>query len=199
MANHDFNKPCDCRECREVARTICCPSCGRSSVLVSDRTPEWDTDRKGVTGVSFKSPEDKDETFECICGFIIQKVGYYTYFDEIATRDLRKHQQQREAAAKCGRCGAAEGVDQTRRFLELVTLKEHHGQCLCQNCLADQIEVETPDPSNDTEKYIFNKQSMKWVLKKVKRPCRKCNTQRWLNAENSWKNLCKECYKKQFE
>jgi hypothetical protein len=153
-----------------------------------------------MTGVSFSSPvDDGDTTFLCSCGFAIQEVGYYSYMDEKATQRLRDLQQQRIAAPKCGKCGAAESIDRVKGYFEIIKLKEHNGQNLCQDCLADQIQSEEPDPSTSTEKYAFNRRSLKWVLTKVKRPCRNCNTQRWLNVENRWKDLCTPCYKKQFQ
>jgi hypothetical protein len=196
MPSHDFNKPCDCSECRRDTRNICCPSCNEKSVLVTNRQPEWSY-YKGTRVVDFKSPIDDEKTFTCHCGYEIPGVGYYSYYDKEATQQLREREDARATAAKCDECGDSEGFDQAPGFRANIELKEHDGQLLCQNCLANQIQFEKPNPSTSTEKYEFNRHKLDYVLIKVKLPCINCKKERWLNVENQWKKLCSSCYKLQ--
>ncbi len=53
-----------------------------------------------------------------------------------------------------------------------------------------------PDPSNDNEKYEFDRRKLRWVLKKVKVECLDCGKKRWVNVENRWKTRCITCFNK---
>jgi len=54
---------------------------------------------------------------------------------------------------------------------------------------------EIPDPTNEKEKYYFDKHQLKWFLEKIKLACKNCGKERWLKAENHWKKLCLKCYR----
>lgn len=195
MASHDFNQPCDCRECREISKKILCPSCGYCHVVVVDRIPEWGMDRKGTRTVDFLIPEAPGKTFTCECGHIIQEAGYFTYYDVQGTAHERERMAKRAAAASCDACGKLEGLDYAVGFMEKVQLKEIESLHLCQSCLADQVQTSTKDPSDPSHKYVFDRKALVWKLDKVKVPCTKCGKSRWLNAENQWKKECLSCYR----
>ncbi|WP_163860357.1 hypothetical protein [Paenibacillus elgii] len=196
MPNHDFNRPCDCRECSRDSKQIVCPACNTCHVVIIDRIPEWSTDRKGFTGVEFRTPEEPNQTLICPdCGHTIKGTGYYTAYDAQETKRIREYLAKKAAAAKCRICGKIEGIDRAEGFFEEIRLAEKDGLTLCQSCLADRVQMETPDPSDATRKFIFDRRALYWKLDKIKVPCAKCGKQRWLNATNQWKSLCLPCYR----
>lgn len=196
MARHDFNQPCDCRECREISKQIICPACNICHVVVIDRIPQWGTDRKGLTYVDFHIPESPNQTLTCNeCGHVIEGAGYFTTYDVARTRQAREYLAKKASAEACQGCGKLDDIDRAEGFLEKVQLTEMNGIKLCQSCLADYIQKETKDPSDDTHKYRFDRRTLSWKLEKIKLPCLKCGRVRWLNADNQWKTLCRSCYR----
>ncbi len=195
MANHDFNRPCDCRDCREWPKHIECPICKEIHVVVIDRSAVWTTDKHGFTGVDFNDPVGPDKPISCECGHSIEGVGYYSRYDKEATINTRAYQAERAAASKCAVCDSLEGIDRVKGFFEMTKLTMKDGVQLCQKCLSDRVQLETPDPSDEKNKYIFNRKLLSWELDKVKDPCIRCGKSRWLKANNRWKSLCTTCFK----
>lgn len=196
MANHDFNRPCDCRECRSTTRQIFCPACKACHVVEIDRIPEWKTDRKGMSYVDFQTPEASEQSLVCVdCGHNIEGIDYYTRYDAAGTRSAREYLKKKAEAEKCQECGKLEDIDWATGFLEMIRLTERDGAKLCQSCLADKVQMETPDPSDEAQKFVFDRRALTWNLDKVKVPCVKCGRQRWLNAKNKWRNLCGPCFR----
>lgn len=111
MANHDFNRPCNCRECREESRVVTCPSCQEVYKVVTERSSEFITDRKGISDYIFSAPVEPEKTLTCECGHVIPSVGYYTYIDVRGSEIIREKKERLKAAPKCSGCGLAEDID----------------------------------------------------------------------------------------
>jgi len=56
MPKCDFNRPCDCRDCREIIETHVCPNCQFPNKVSIDRIAHWEDDRYGVGGFKFETP-----------------------------------------------------------------------------------------------------------------------------------------------
>lgn len=110
MARHDFNQPCDCRECSTSRRHDECPACGMVHVFSIIRSSVWDTDRKGVTYVDFMESSGPDVNFLCPCGHEIQ-VNRYSNYEPDKTLTVNEECERKAAAARCDSCGKIEGFD----------------------------------------------------------------------------------------
>ena len=196
MPNCDFNSPCDCRDCRTISELIKCPKCGFSNVVLIEQISLGKTrDRKGIIYYEFEKPKEPIKDLNCYkCNFLLEKVGYYS---EIAV-EANKYQIRREELISqnrlCSICNKIETLDFVPLFGKVV-LERKNGKNLCQECYANEMEKEILNPSNEFEKYSFDKRQLKWILIKVKLACQKCGKFRWLNVENRWKKLCWNCYK----
>jgi len=195
IPNCDFNRPCDCTRCRTTYNHIKCPKCEFTNCVRVIRSSEYKVDRKGIGDYDFTTPKEPIKDLKCFkCGFLIKNVDYYSDVDNDANKRAIKREEKIKQGRICSECQKVEEMDFTAIFGNVV-LKEKKGKKLCQGCYAKVMENEIPDPSNDAEKYSFDKRQLKWVLEKVKIPCSNCGKSRWLNAENHWKKLCLKCYK----
>jgi hypothetical protein len=196
MPNCDWNRPCDCIECRTIYDAVVCPKCGfKNTVSIVRNVKGYSTDNKGLGGYDFEVPTEPLKDLKCYkCGYTIEKVNYYTKIEE----RFCKRELERETAINngkvCSECGKVEDIDYSAT--EYVKLQKKDGSLLCQQCLAAWIKRETPDPSNENEKYLFDNKQYKWILDKVKKACIDCGKKRWLNVENQWKVRCESCYKR---
>ncbi|MHA1302609.1 MAG: hypothetical protein ACTSPI_02760 [Candidatus Heimdallarchaeaceae archaeon] len=194
MPNCDFGSPCDCIDCSTRINHFICPKCDFTNYVKILRPSEYKVDRKGIGYYDFTTPTEPVKDLKCFkCGFLIEKVGYYTEIAiETNERELEREEKIKQGKI-CTECKKIEEMDITR--FGSVILKKKNGKNLCQECYAKVMKEEIPDPSNDKEKYFFYDRELKWVLEKIKIPCIICGRQRWLNAENKWKKMCLKCYK----
>lgn len=193
MAAHDFNSPCDCRECREEHRSYECPGCGLETVVVVEMESVPNRDHKGMSGYEFREPARPKSALKCFdCGKGIAAVLYDRIDDDACLRG-KARQAAIAAGNVCDECSAVEGHDST--FAASVVLRRRAGQRLCQDCLATAIEGATPDPSDGQTKYAFDRRSLKYVPARQKRTCIDCGRSSWVNIENQWKKQCMKCWK----
>lgn len=195
MARHDFNSPCDCRECREMSKHHICPACQFVHVVTIDRDSTIATDRKGFTYYDFTTPEGPGKSITCSCGYVLS-VGYFTTYNHRVTQLLKEDRERKVAARTCTDCQNIEGFDRSPKQHSVIELEEFEGRNICQDCAASLIQAKTPDPSNENNKYEFDLRKREWTLHKIKRACVDCGKNRWLNANNQWKDKCKNCYVK---
>lgn len=192
MSNCDWNRPCDCIDCRTVYESVICPACGFDNTVNIVREAYYTVDRKGVGGYTFVDPNGPIQDLPCYkCGHVIKDVLYDSINGDACQRTMN-HLRAVEEGRVCAKCGKAEGDDFGR-----ITIRPKDGALLCHGCHADMMKRELPNPSNDHEKYAFDRSRLQWILSKVKRPCEKCGKLRWLNLKNSWKRLCLKCFKAQ--
>jgi len=198
IPNCDFNRPCDCIDCRTIYEHIICPKCNFTNhIRIVRNSLGYSYDRKVVGGYDFEIPTEPIKDLKCFkCGFQIEKVGYYTEVDIDSNKRELEREEKIAQNKFCSKCKKVEKMDMVLGFENLnVILKEKNGENLCQECYAEKMKNEIPDPSTDKEKYYFEKRQLKWVLEKIKVTCERCGKARWLNAENHWKKLCLKCYK----
>lgn len=194
MSSCDFGRPCDCRECRRIDDTIICPHCYFENFVSVDGIPNWETDRKGFSGVSFTKPNSPIRDLTCYqCNTLIRDAGVFDNLRiEVMERKIGR-QKAIEQGDICVSCKKVEGYDDFFwRRKEKYT--ERDGKKFCHSCYALVVEKDMPNPSDDKSKYEFDKNKLEWVLRKVKKPCVRCQKKRWLNVENGWKKLCSSCY-----
>jgi hypothetical protein len=196
MANCDWGSPCDCRDCRTKLRTEICPNCGFDNIVEIEGSGQIKVDRKGVRYMDFTYPSGPDQSLQCYkCKFVIDAVAYYSGVAERECQLNCERDEVRLTAPPCMLCG--ENIRSVGEHYGPIVLTEHNGKQLCHKCLAEAIQAETQDPSDKDSKYVFNKRTMQWELKKVRILCESCGAMRWLNAENRWKKFCSRCYKGQ--
>jgi len=195
MPNCDWNRPCDCIECRTIYDAVICPECGfKNSISIVRNVKGYSTDRKGLGSYDFEIPTEPLKDLTCYkCGYLIEKRNYYTKIESSFCEKELEREKAINNGRVCSECGKVEGVDYSTT--EYVKLQEKDGRQFCQQCLAHRIKREMPDPSNENEKYIFDKKQCKWVLEKVKKACVVCGKKRLLNVENQWKTQCNNCYR----
>ncbi|MFD2168694.1 hypothetical protein [Tumebacillus lipolyticus] len=194
MPSCDFNRPCDCRDCRRIDYTINCPHCSFENDVSVVGIAKWETDRKGFSGVTFTKPVLPVRDLTCYnCKSIIRNAGV---FDNVCTEVMERKLGKLKAIEQgriCFLCRNVEGYDGS--FLGRdEKYREKDGKKYCSTCLPKIIEKETPNPSDTDSKYEFDKNKLEWVLRKVKQTCTRCQKKRWLNVENRWKKLCSSCY-----
>ncbi len=199
MPNCDWGRPCDCLDCRTVYDEIECPQCGFKNVVSIVRTASYTVDHKGIGDYNFSAPGGFGRNFPCFkCGQQIRNVKYYTEIDLDGCKRNLARQKRIEEGRICSQCKKVEESDEIDTFRH-VHLREKNGVLVCQKCLADITKKETPNPSNELEKYEFDDKKLAWKLVRVKKPCAACGKPRWLNLENQWKTLCTNCYKQKHQ
>ncbi len=196
MANHDFNRPCDCRECRTISFVVACPHCAFENLVLVVQESHWETDRKGIGYYSFTLPNKIGKDFDCFkCGSLVQNTRY---FDEIDTELCKTKLERQDAIERrevCTRCGAVKGYDYSKGIIEKVDqLYTIDNENLCKSCYGDYLAETSPDPSDADNRYTFNRRTFKWELARVRRACSVCGKIRWLNVKNAWKAKCSKCY-----
>jgi hypothetical protein len=197
MPNCDWGRPCSCIECRTIYHKIICPNCSFSNTIEILRNVNgYSIDRKGLEGYDFSIPTEPIKDLQCYkCGYLIEKVGYYTEISLDSCKQDLEREKAIEDGKVCSKCNTVEGFDYCFG-VEKVKLKIKDGVFLCQKCLSEIVKKETPDPSNENEKYVFDEKESKWKLNKIKKECVDCGKKRWLNVENQWKTQCINCYRK---
>ncbi|PKQ89352.1 hypothetical protein CXK86_20080 [Paenibacillus sp. BGI2013] len=193
MANHDFNKPCDCKECSTSRRHDICPACGNVHVFSIVCSSAWETDRKGFTYVDFTEPSGPKIDFQCPCGHEFQ-VKHYSNYEPHKTLAVNEERERKAAAARCDSCGKIEGFDLGLKAWDRISLESFDNQQLCQVCIAKRVLETTPDPTDEDNKYTFDHSKRQYILEKVRITCPDCGKRRWLNASNAWRKRCKSCY-----
>ncbi|WP_217560139.1 hypothetical protein [Paenibacillus sp. GbtcB18] len=195
MPNCDWNRPCDCRDCREIIETHVCPSCQFPNKVSVIRNAYWEEDKKHGGGYYlFVNPKTPVKDLICYeCGDPMKEVGYYTSIHE----DFCKNQKERAKLIKderyCVNCDKLEELDFD--FYGRVKLTLYNQLNLCRSCLIDAVKVENPDPSNATNKFKFDPSKLIWALYRVKVTCTTCESAYWVNSdEQSWRKQCKKCY-----
>jgi hypothetical protein len=198
MSNCDWGRPCDCLDCCTIYEHIICLKCGFTNVVSIVRNVDgYYTDKHGIGYYEFSVPSEPIKDLTCFkCSYKIEKIGYYTDINTNACQTMLKKEKAIEDGRVCSVCQKIEEYDFALHSFDKVQLQSKDGKLLCQSCLADVLEKELPDPSNEREKYQFNRRKLKWELSKVKQKCVDCGKERWLNAENRWKKQCETCYRK---
>lgn len=197
MPSHDFNRPCDCRECRTLTFMIVCPQCNFENVVEVERTSRPAVDRKGIAYYDFEEPNRAGAALDCFaCGAVVPNTRYFDRLDV----DRCQYQLDRRAAVNrgelCSRCGRVKGFDWITAEGGLIDrLYQVAGEQLCKACFADHLEHTTPNPSDEWHRFTFNRRKLQWQLVKVKKACSVCGRLRWLNVENQWKDKCSNCYR----
>ncbi|MGE7924742.1 hypothetical protein ACQKND_16385 [Viridibacillus arvi] len=193
MPNCDWGRPCDCLDCRTSTIRVLCPHCGFNNALSVIGYSTFSIDRKGVGGYDFTVPTGTKDLDCYCCSKVIPDVSYYDSYNEaICENNLKIHNNKLNGLV-CDSCGAAEGENKGQGIHE-VNLNKLDNELYCQTCIIDVGSKKIPDPSNENEKYIFQGETVKWILHKVKITCPTCRKKRWLKAENKWKKECKKCY-----
>lgn len=126
------------------------------------------------------------DCFKCHC--IIQNVPFYTSRSEYRCQANLEKEKTLINSKACDVCG------EKIKCYQQIELFEYEKKFLCRQCLAKELERNTPNPSNTEEKYEFDAKELKWVLTKIRKKCVNCGRLRWLNSENSWKTQCSKCY-----
>ena len=195
MSNCDWGRPCTCRECRTRYRTEACPSCGFQNVVELEGSGEIKTGRKGLAYADITMPTGDPKELICFkCGYVIQGVEFYTRVSVDSCRSKVQRVEIEKTATPCDGCH--EKVEFTTEGYIPVALTEYDGHHYCKKCLPGQVKNNSPDPSSEDEKYVFNNHELKWIIAKVRLKCEVCGKPRWLNYENRWKTKCMACYKK---
>ncbi|WP_428241549.1 hypothetical protein [Gynuella sp.] len=127
------------------------------------------------------------------CGHVIPSVEFYTRVSVHSCREKIQQEEIEKTSTPCDGCN--EKIERTIEGYAPVKLTEYGGQNFCKKCLSELVKNNSPDPSNENEKYIFNNQELKWVISKERLKCEVCGKPRWLNYENRWKPMCLACYK----
>lgn len=196
MPNCDWNRPCDCSDCREIIETHICPSCQFPNKVSIDRIASWVDDRKaGGGGYMFEIPTSPIKDLSCYsCGHQMEQVGYYTSVHERFCQREKERSDLIRSGRFCVSCNKVEGID--FGFSGLVKIRNLNGRTLCESCLVDAAKLEKPDPADAANKYIFDRAKLEWILDRVKIACATCGKSHWVNVgEQSWRKQCKICYK----
>lgn len=193
MANHDFGSPCSCLECCTSYRDEACRHCGFKNTLLNVGSAERTQDRKGTRGYDVTYSETPLKNLVCFkCRKVTPKVPYYTDIDKKACARSIQKERVAASAAPCDRC--AERVGFGEKEYRPITLTVFKGRSLCEKCLPHEMEASIPDPSDKSNKFVFNARSLKWELSRIRKACAKCGISRWLNTENSWRKVCGKCF-----
>jgi hypothetical protein len=140
-------------------------------------------------------PEGPAKNLVCQkCRFVIPDVEFYTGVDEHACRLQLERERVEETATACADCGERSKLAIPPEHYKAIVLTDYRGRQLCATCLPKAVEADTSDPSTASEKFAFNRRTMKWELVKVKQPCVDCGRQRWLSVQHRWQKRCVSCY-----
>lgn len=192
MPNCDWNRPCDCVDCRTTYECIACPHCNFQNTVRIVGSATWTQDKKGTTFADIAYPKQPSKDLTCFdCGGEIKNAPYFDDLDSEACVRTKNRNDTIAAGRTCSKCKAVEGEFSSATTVALVM---NAGALLCHGCLAETIKVNTPDPSTQTEKYSFDPKSMTWKVAKRKLACVQCKKPRWLNVENTWKSRCSSCF-----
>jgi hypothetical protein len=197
MPNCDWNRPCDCRDCREIIETHVCPSCQFKTKVSIDRIARWEDDKKhGGGGYLFDVPTSPIKDLSCYsCGHHMAAVGYYTSVHERFCQQEKERADLIRAGRFCVSCEKVEGID--FGFSTWIKLRDLNGRTLCESCLVEAAQLEKPDPADAANKYTFDRSKLEWILDRVKLACGTCGKSHWVNVgEQSWRKQCKACYKR---
>ncbi|MCM3603195.1 hypothetical protein M3175_20870 [Robertmurraya korlensis] len=195
MPNCDFGGPCDCLDCRTDQFSVKCPHCEFSNDLTVVGHASYTRDKKGTSGYVFSYPTRTKDLICYSCSKVIPGVRYYDSYNETMCQRNLKIEQDKLNGFTCSSCDATEGELKGPLIGGfIVKLIKYENKLYCESCIVDIGRKKIPDPSNNNEKYIFNGKTLKWELYKVKISCPSCHKNRWLNAENRWKTMCKKCY-----
>lgn len=194
MPNCDWNRPCDCRDCREIIETHICPNCQFPNKVSIDRNARWVEDRKGIGGYMFDVPTSPIKDLDCYsCGHHMAAVGYYTSVHERLCEQEKEHADLIRAGKVCAGCNKIEGIDWG--FRGRIKLRVFNGKQLCETCVVDAVKQDNPDPSDAANKFTFDEAKLEWILDRVKIACSTCTKSHWVKvAERSWRKQCKSCY-----
>lgn len=195
MPNCDWNRPCDCSDCRERIDTHVCPSCGFSNKVSVMRSSRWVDDLKHGSGYyEFDAPAAPVRDLACYnCGHCIKEVGYYTSVDQSGCQREKERMELIGAGKICASCNRIEGIDWG--FSSRVQLQEYKDRQLCQICVVDAVMQDKPDPSDKNNKYEFNKTLLEWILVRVRIACTSCGKGHLVAVnEQGWRTRCKKCY-----
>ncbi|WP_430510744.1 hypothetical protein [Gottfriedia solisilvae] len=189
MANCDWGRPCDCKDCRTTNFEIQCPHCSFQNSVSYERTSLGiETDRKGIQYYEFQEQTEPVQTLDCYkCNNTIHNVPYYEKLDE----DRCKYKLELENAATCEKCG----VKEEKHLWTTKNIKVNERN-LCIRCAEPEVKSKTLDPSDSNNKYIWDYRKLEFQLDKVKVKCIKCGKARFMNPENAWKTTCLPCYKR---
>lgn len=194
MPNCDWGRPCDCRECRTQQRTEVCPQCGFKNVIELVGSAAWVVEDKGIGGYHVTYPSGPAMDLTCRkCHQIIHNVDFFTGIDEYACERQLQHDRVAAIAEKCSRCG--ESVEFKIEGYEPIELVDYNSERLCRGCHEKAVEKDTPDPSDRSRKFRFNRHTLKWEVHKIFTECAQCRKRYWVNSENAWKRLCLNCFK----
>jgi hypothetical protein len=193
MASCDFGSPCDCSECRTRKRQELCPQCGFRNVVALLGSAEQTYDRKGVRGYDVTYPDGPPKELVCRACGAVSTVPHYTSVDEQGCRAALETIRLERDAKPCDGCGRRSEFSFSGPVP--VRLQQHRDVALCEECLAERLKKESPDPSDGDNRYTFNKRTLQWTISKVRVACADCGRFRWLNAENRWKRLCSTCFR----
>lgn len=195
MANCDWNRPCDCSDCRESIDTHVCPNCGFSNRVSVMRSSRWVADMKHGGGhYEFDAPTSPIKDLNCYsCGQHMAAVGYYTSVHELFCEQEKERTDLIRAEKVCDSCNKVEGVDWG--FRERIQLRTFNGRQLCGECVVEAAKQEKPDPTDAANKYMFDGSNLEWILDRVKIACATCTKSHWVKVtERSWRKQCKTCY-----
>jgi hypothetical protein len=199
MANHDWNRPCECSECRTTYQTHVCPTCNFNNKVSIYQDSKWVDDRRhGGGDYSFEIPTSPIKDLKCYdCGHLIRQVGFYSSVHE----EFCVREQERNRLIQLGRvcvcCSGVEEIDYNRGMMSgKIELNTHNDRLLCGSCLVDTVKEELPDPTDKNNKYEFSTTTLSWVLVKVRIPCRTCEKTHLVNvSQQTWRKQCTKCYK----
>lgn len=76
-------------------------------------------------------------------------------------------------------CNKVKGID--FGFNGRLKLHDKNGQLLCEPCIVEITKKEKPNPSDASNKFIFDRSKMMWVLDGVKQACLTCGKAHWVN------------------
>ena len=192
MANHDFGSPCDCLDCRTRPRPEVCIHCGFENLLEVVGTANLSVDRKGIRGYDVTYPSEPDMDLTCRKCHRTSRVPYYTSVNENACARGLERDRIAASAHPCDRCG--ECVEFQGDHYVQIALTTFGNQRLCGRCLPLVAMASTPDPSDDSNKFRFDRQALRWERWKIRVPCEGCGRVRWILAKNAWRRLCERCY-----
>lgn len=195
MPNCDWNRPCDCRDCREIIKTHICPSCQFPNKVSIDRITRWEDDRKHEGGgYMFEIPTSPIKDLTCYgCGHHMAAVGYYTSVHERFCEQEKERIDLIRAGKVCSNCNKIERIDWG--FRGRIKLQAFNGRQLCETCVVDAVKQDNPDPSDTVNKFTFDESKLEWILDRVKIACETCSKLHWVKmTEQSWRRQCMSCY-----
>ncbi|GAB1305129.1 hypothetical protein ACVA6F_08840 [Bacillus altitudinis] len=193
MPNCDWGKPCECKECRTKSFDVKCPKCNfNNSLEVEADFWEYSIDKNNLGDYNFSYPQTKKDLVCYACSYLIIDVPFFNNYNKSRCENRLKLIENIKQGRFCNCCNVVEG--DIKGCFSKIELLKHDNNLYCKACLADFLLKENPDPSNSQEKYEFDKVELKWKKNKIKVQCPKCNKNRWLKAEHSWRKMCKNCY-----